>query len=201
MSLHMGAGQVIGLVIPALCQTVHRPAAGIADAQHPGGLVKALPRRIVPGTAHDLHVGIGANIGDEGIASRNTEADKGGLQLRVGDVVGGDVAPDVMDRDQGHPKGQGGRLGEVHPHQHRSNEAGGIAHRHGVNVPLGQPGIGKGLVRQSGNGLHVLPGGDLGHYAAIQGVHIHLGGNGVGQHHTAVPDHRCGSLVTGGFKG
>ena len=59
----------------------------------------------------------------------------------MSNVVGGNVAPDMMDRDQGNPQGHGRRLGKVYPNQYCSNEAGGIAHRHSINIPLGQSGI------------------------------------------------------------
>ena len=111
------------------------------------------------------------------------------------------MAPDVVHRDQGNPQGVGGGLGEADPHQHRADEARGIRHRHGVDVLPGQARIPQSLIRQTGNGLHMLAGGDLRHHAAVQGVHVRLGQDGVRQHRPPVPHHRRGSLVAGGFKG
>ncbi len=61
-------------------------------------------------------------------------ARKGGSKFRKGQVIGGDVAPDVVHRDQGHPQGKGHRLGKAEAHQHRADKARGIGHRHRVDV-------------------------------------------------------------------
>ena len=132
MAADVGLGQVIFPVVAPHCQPVHGPTAGIADAQHPGHLVKALPRRVVPGAAQDGHVRVGPHIHNGGGAAGDAQADEGGLQIRVGEIVGGDVAPHVVDGDEGQIQGHGGPLGKVHPHQHRPDEAGGIGDGHGV---------------------------------------------------------------------
>ena len=147
---------------------VFRPeAAGVAQAHDPGDFVKALPRRVVPGGPQNLHVGVALHVHDEGGPPGDAEADEGGLQVGVGDVVGGDVAPDVVDGDERHPQSVGHGLGKAHPHQHRADEAGGVGHRHGVDVLPGQAGLIQRLVRQGGDDLDVLPGGDLRHHAAV----------------------------------
>ena len=117
----------------------------------------------------------------------------------MGDVVGGDVAPDVMHRDQRDPQPIGHRLGKAHPHQHRADEAGGIGHRHAVDVPAGEAGGVQGLLGQLGDDFNVFPGGDLRHHAAVSLVHLHRGGDAVGQHRAAVPDQGHRRLVAGGF--
>ena len=198
---HVGPGQLIPGGVAPLGQTVHGPAAGIADAQHPGHLVEALPRRVVPGGAQDLHVGVALHVHDGAGPPGDTQADEGGLQVGVGDVVGGDVPPDVVDGDQGHPQGAGRRLGEVHPHQHRPDEAGGVGDGDGVQVLPAQPGVGQGPLGQGDDGLHVLPGGDLGDHPAVEGVHLDLGGDAAGQHRPAVLHHRRRRLVAGGLDG
>ena len=197
----MGPGQLVTGIIAALSQLIHRSAARIANPQHPGHLVKALPRRVVPGSTQDLHISVALYVHDHGVAAGDTETHKGGLQVGVGDVVGGDMGPDMMDRDDGHIEAVGHRLSKVHAHQQGANEAGGIGYRHGVDVAPGDPRLSEGLVGQPGDGLDVFAGGNLRHHAAVNGVHIRLGGNGVGQDGAAVPHHRHGSLVAGGFNG
>jgi hypothetical protein len=197
----VGTGELIAPVVPPLGQRVHGRAAGVADAQHPRHLVEALPRRVVPGSAQNRHVRVVPHVYQHGVSAGDAQADEGGLQLGVSDVVGGDVAPDMVHRDQRYPQSIGRRFGEVDPHQQRTDEAGGVGDRHGVDVRPGQPRPGQGLVGQAGDGLHVLAGGDLRHHAAVDGVHIRLGGNHIGQHGAAVPHHRRRSLVTRGFKG
>ena len=48
---HMGPGKHKCLVIAALGHLVHGASAGVAQTQHPGGLVEALPHGVVPGAA------------------------------------------------------------------------------------------------------------------------------------------------------
>ena len=111
------------------------------------------------------------------------------------------MAPDVMHGNQRYPQTVGHALGKTHRHQHGADKAGGVGHRHGVDVLFRKPRMGKSLIREARNGLHMLAGGDLRHHAAVEGVHIRLRKNGVGQHSPAVPHHRHGGLVAGGFKG
>ena len=117
----------------------------------------------------------------------------------MGNVVGGDVAPNVVDGDQGDSQGIGHGLGKIHPHQHRADEAGGIGHRHGVNILPSQVRLGQGLVGQAGNHLDVFPGGQFRHHAAVYFVHLHRGGDAVGQDLPAVLHQGHCRLVAGGF--
>ncbi len=107
----------------------------------------------------------------------------------------------MVHRDQGHPQAVGHGLGEAESHQHGPDEPRGIGDGHGVNVLPGAVGVRQGLFRQGRDGLHMLPGGDLRHHAAIQCVHIRLGGDGIGQDVPSILHHRHGSFVAGGFKG
>ena len=119
----------------------------------------------------------------------------------MGDVVGGDVAPDVMDGHQRQAQRHGRTLGEVHAHKDSADEAGGVGDGDGVQLLLGDSSVGQGLVSQGGDGLHVLAGGDLRHHAAVNGVHLDLGGHAVGQNGAAVLHHGDSSFVAGGFNG
>ena len=198
---HVGPGEGVGLVVAPLGHLVHGSAAGIAQPKHPGDFVKALPRRVVPGTAQHLKVGVVLHIHQGSGAAGDAQAQKGRLQIGVGDVVGGDVAPDVVHRDEGYPQTVGHRLGKGHPHQQSPDEAGGVGHGHGVNLRLVHPSLAQSLVGQAGNGLHMLAGGNLWHHAAVNGVHVRRGGNHRGQDGAAILHHSGGGLVTGGFKG
>ena len=80
----------------------------------------------------------------------------------------------MVDRDQREIQGHSRSLGEIHPHQHRADEAGAVGDRHGVDVRPGQPRPGHRLIGQAGHRLHVLSRGDLRHHAAVNGVHLDL---------------------------
>ena len=74
---------------------------------------------------------------DHGMAAGNNQTQKGRLQFRIGDIVCSDMAPDMMDRDQGQPCGQGDTLGKVHAYEDRANQSGGVGHRYRVQVLSG----------------------------------------------------------------
>ena len=121
------------------------------------------------------------------------------LQLGIGQIVGGNVPPDVMDRDQGLVQRQRGGFGEIHAHQNRSDKTGRISHRHGVDVPAGQPGFLQRLIRKSVDGLDVLSGSNFRHHAAVDPMKLHPGGDAVRQNLTAVLYDGNSGLVAGGF--
>ena len=196
-----GVGQGIDPALGLLRQLVHGLAAGIGQAQDPGGLIEALPRRVIPGGTQDPDIGVVPDIGDEGVAAGDGQGQEGGLQVREGQVVGGDVSPDVVHRDQRHAPGIGQGLGEAQAHQHGPDEARGIGDGDGVDVVLGAVGLRQGPLRQGRDDLHMLAGGDLRHHAAVEGVHLRLRGDGVGQDLPSVLHHGGGGLVAGGFKG
>ena len=200
ISRHPGPGQGVFCIVAPLGQLLHGPPAGVGKAKHTGDLVEALSRRVVPGGPQDGHVRIAPHVHQHGVSPGDAQRQEGGLQLREGQVVGGDVPPQVVHRDEGLPHGEGGALGEVHPHQQGSDEPRPIGHRHRVDVGPGHPRLRQGPVRQGGNGLHMLAGGDLRHHAAVDGVHVRLGGDGVAEDLPPVPDHRGGGLVAGRFK-
>ncbi len=198
---HVGPWEYVCSVIAPLGHFVHGSAAGVAQAQHSGGLVEALSRRVVPCAAQHLKMGVVLHVHQGGGAAGYAQAQEGRLQVGVGDVIGGDVPPDVVDGDQRHSQPEGGGLGEGHPHQQGPDQAGGVSDRYGVNVRLGNARLPEGLVRQAGDGLHMLAGGNFRHHAAINGVHVRRGGDDGGQHRPAVLNDGGGSLIAGGFKG
>ena len=199
--VHMGVRQGVHPARGLPGQGVHGGAAGIGQAQHPGRLVEALPCCVIPGGAQNLHIRVVPDVHDHCVASGDGQGQEGRLQFRKGQVIGGDVAPDVVHRDQGHPQGKGHRLGEAEAHQHRADEPRGIGHCHRVDVGLLTARLPQSLVRQGGNGLHMLAGGDLRHHAAVQGVEVRLGGDGIGQDRAPVLHHGHRCLVAGGLKG
>ena len=199
--LQLCPGEGVFRGIAALGEIVHRLAAGVGQAQNPGDLVKALPCGVVPGCPQDGHIRIPRHVHNHGVAPGDAQGQEGGLQLGKGQIVGRDMAPEMVDRDQRLPHSQGGAFGEVHRHQQRADETGTVSHGDGVDLPAGDTRLSQGPVRQGGDGLHMLPGGDFRHHAAIEGVNIHLRQDGVGADDAAILHHGGGGLITGGFKG
>ena len=108
---------------------------------------------------------------------------------------------DMVDRDQRHAQRERGSLGEVHAHQHRADEAGSIAHRHGVDVLPSDPRSLERALGQQRDGLDMAARRDLRHDAAVHRVQIGLGKDLIAQDLSAVLDDGHGGLVAGGFKG
>ncbi|MPM22621.1 hypothetical protein SDC9_69078 [bioreactor metagenome] len=90
------------------------------------------------------------------------------------------MAPDMMDRDQGFPPGKSHGLRKAQPHKHRADQPWRVGDRHRVDVILSAGRVLQRPLRQGRYGLHMLPGGDLRHHAAVQRVHVRLRGDGVG---------------------
>ena len=195
----LGTGQRILRFISQPGCPVQGSATGVRHSQHPGHLVKALPRRVIQGGTQDVHVGVVLHFHDHGMAAGDHQAQKGRLQLRISQVIGRDVAPDVMDRDQRLPQGQSGGFGEIHPHQHRTDEARRVGHGHGVDFLPGKLRLLQRLIREAVNGLDVLAGGNLRYHASVDPVQVHLGGNAVAQDLPSVPDNGHSGFIAGGF--
>ena len=109
------------------------------------------------------------------------------------------MTPDVVDGDQGLAQRHGSSLGEVHTHQHRTDEARRIRHRHGIDIGAGQTGLSEGFVSKTVDGLHMLARCDLGYHAAVDPVLGDLGCDAVHKALPSVPDDGDSSLVTAGF--
>ena len=128
------------MVAPLVSQSrrlVQCGAAGIGHPQNPGYLVKALPCGIIQSSPQNLHFRIILHIHNHGVSAGNHQTKKGRLQLGVGQIIGGNVSPDVVDRNQRLVQRQSGSLGKVHAHQDRTNQPRRIGHRYCVNILSG----------------------------------------------------------------
>ena len=66
------------------------------------------------------------------VAAADHQTEVGRLQLRMGDVVGGDVSRQMVYRHKGLSGGERQPLGKIHPHQQCADESG--VRRHGNTV-------------------------------------------------------------------
>ena len=111
------------------------------------------------------------------------------------------MAPDMVHRDQRHPKAVGHGFGKAQAHQYGPDETGGVGDGHGVNILPGAAGVRQGFFCQGRDHFNMLAGGQLRYHAAIQSVEVRLRCNGIGQHPPSVLYYRHGGLIAGGFKG
>ena len=199
LALYVGHRQTVGLGVAGLGGVGHAGPAGVGEAQRPGHLVKGLARRIIDGVAEDVVVGVVLHFHDVTVAAGGHKAEEGGLQLRVGQVEGGDVAPQMVHGHQRLVCRIGQPLGEVHPHQNGPDEAGRKGHGHGIHVVDGLARIQQGLFHGGADELAVAAAGDLRHDAAVQRLFLYAGGDDVAQQLPSVLHKGCGGLVAGGF--
>ena len=197
--VHVGVGELVGVLVPLLGDLVQLHPARVGDAHGPGGLVEGLPGGVVPGAAQDLQAGVVLHPDDVAVAPGDHQAQEGGCQLRAGEVVGGDVPPQMVHRDEGQPGGEGQALGEVHPHQQGPDEPRGVGDGDAVQVGEGLAALGQSLPHHPGDGLAVAAGGNLRHHAAVDLVFLHLRGDHRGEDLPPVLHHRGGGLVARAF--
>ena len=175
--LHMGDRESVLCVVSAPGEVVDGFASGIGQAEDARGLVKALPCRVVPGCAEDMHVRIVPHVDDQGVSARDREADKGRFQFREGQIVCRDMPADVVHRNQGYLQYGGDRLGKVHPHQHRADKPRRIGDGNRVDVRAGQARCLQRPLGQERNRFHMAAGRNLGDNAAVDRVELRLGKN------------------------
>ena len=101
------------------------------------------------------------------VAAAGHQAQKGRLQVRMGEVQRGDVPPQMVHRHQGLAGGKGQAFGKVHPHQHCADEARRVGDGHGADVFQGTAGLVQGALGHGADMLDVAAGGDLRHLSLI----------------------------------
>ena len=104
---------MVFLVVSALGEQVNWLTTRVRQSEHSCGFVKALPCRIVTGSADDLKICVAACIDDERIAAGYRKAEKRRLKLGLGYVVCRYMAFYVVHRYKRHIKAQCNGLGEV----------------------------------------------------------------------------------------
>ena len=192
-------GQLVGIRVAFLGDLVHLPPAGIGDAHGPGSLVEGLSRGVVPGAAQNLQPGVVLHLNNVGMAPRHHQAQKRRLQIGIGQVVGGDVPPQMVHGDQGQPGGKGQPFGKVHPHQKGPDQPWGVGDGNAIDLGEGLAPLLQGLFHHAHNGLTVAAGGDLRHHTAVDLVLLHLGGHHGGKDGPAVLHQGGGGFVARAF--
>ena len=80
-AVYMGTGQGIHPACRLLGKLIHGLAAGIGEAQHAGGLVEALARRVVARRAEERKVRVVAHVDDERVPAGHAQRQKRRLKL------------------------------------------------------------------------------------------------------------------------
>src|SRR6185312_12948371 len=186
--------------VPLLGLLLDQRTARVAEAEQPGRLVERLPGGVVEGLAEDLVALVVAHRRQHGVAAGGDQAEEGRLQRFGLEEVGGDVALQVIDRDQRQPAGGGDRLRGRDPDQEGADQPGPGGGGDRLDVVQSHPGLAERRLDHRGGQLQVVAGGDLGDDAAEARVGGGLRGDHVGEDAPAV-EHGGAGVVAGRLDG
>ena len=139
-----------------------------------------------------------ADRGQQRVAAARDQAEEGRLERLGLEEVGGDVALQVVDRDQRQPPRRGDRLRGADPDQQGADQPGAGGHRDRLDLVERDARLGERGLDHRGGQLEVVAGGDLRDDAAEALVGGGLRGDHVGEDARAVEDRRAG-VVAGGL--
>ena len=142
-------------------------------------------------------MGVIQHLHDVAVAAAGHKAQKGRFQIRVGEVEGRDMPPQMVHRDEGLLSRIGKALGEVHPHQHRADEPRRKGDGNAVQVRGGQLCLVQRGLHRGADVLDVAAAGNFRHNAAVKRLFRHAGGHHVADELSPVLHHRGGGLVAG----
>src|SRR6185312_11455622 len=106
-----------GFRVAALGLLLDQRTTWVAEAEQPGGLVEGLAGGVVERLAEDLVRVVVADRGEQGVPAGGDQAEEGRLERLRLEEVRGDVALEVVDRDQRQPARGGDRLRGRDPDQ------------------------------------------------------------------------------------
>ena len=195
----MGQGQVVGVAL--LGQGVDPRPAGIGQRQHPRRLVEGLARRVVHGLAQQLVAAVVRHAHQVAVSAGHHQAHERRRQFRMGQVIGGNVALNVVHGDQGLACGIAQALHAADAGEQRAHQPRAVGDGEGIHVSKAHVRLPQGLIHHPVAGLHMGAAGDLRHHAAIEGVEVDLAEHHIGDDPPPVLDNGGGGLVAGGFQG
>ena len=159
---------------PAVNNRIKHRYAGIRHTDHAGDLVKALPCRVVACRAHDVKFCVILHVDDQRMSAGDDKAQKRRLQIGIRQIIGRDMPPDMVNRNERHAEAVRRCFREIHTHQHRADQPRRIRHGNRVDLLPRYGRAGKRLVCQRVNCFNMLARGKLRHNAAVKPVQCDL---------------------------
>ena len=135
------------------------------------------------------------------MAAGDHQTDKGRLQIRIFDIIGGNVALDMVYAHQRQLFRVADGLGLRHAHQKGPHQARPVGDADGVQIIQRHARRIQGFLDHLVDFFDVLAGGDLRHHAAIELVQLDLGRDNIGKHAAPVLYHGSRRLVAGALYG
>ena len=186
-----------GIGIPCRGELLQRRAARVTEPQQPRDLVEGLAGGVVERLAEHLVPGVVADPRQQRVAAAGDEAEEGRLERLGLEEVGGDVALQVVDRDQRQPPRAAIALAVLTPTSSAPIRPGPRC-GDGLDLVEGHPRLGQRRLDHRRGQLEVMARGDLGNDAAEARVRGGLRGDHVGEDPRAVENRRAG-VVAGGL--
>jgi hypothetical protein len=162
------------------------------------GLVEGLAGGVVERLAERLVALVLAHARQQRVAAAGDQAEKRRLQRLGLEEVGGDVALQVVDRDQRQPARRGDPLRGAYPDQQRPDQAGSGGSGDRLDVVQAYPRLAERRLDHRRRQLEMLAGRDLGHDPAEALVGGGLRGDHVAEDALAV-EHGGAGVVAGGL--
>ena len=130
---------------------------GIAEAEHPRDLVEGLSGGVVEGLAEHLVAVVVGHRRQQGVAAARDETEERRLERVRLEEVGGDVALEVVDRDQRQPRAAAIAFAVLTPTRRAPIRPGPDRDRDRVDLVEGGAGLGeRGLDHRNGE-VEVMP--------------------------------------------
>ena len=172
-------GQFQRLRIAALRHFIQQRAAGIGQMQYARRLVKGFACRIILRAAKQLIHAVILYHQDVAVTAAGNQAHKGRLKGFVRQIIGADMAFDVVDGDQRLVQRVRQRLGAAHARQQRANQARAVGDSQRIDVIKGHAGFLQRLIHHAVHRIYMRAAGNFRHHAAVNGMQGNLREDGV----------------------
>ncbi len=192
-----GAGEGGEARVALSGQQIELLAAGVAQPEKARALVEGLAGGVVHGARHDPVRHALINRGEQRVPAAGHETDE--RRFDPQGVVRGDVALDVVDRDERQATPIGDRLGRRQPHEQRTDETRAARGGDGAQVVPAHPSHAQGLGYHVAQQLGVAARRHLRHHATELGVQLVLRRDDGGEHF-ATAHHRGTGVVARGLE-
>ena len=199
LAFGMGGRQRVGVGIALMRDGIQRHTAGIGQADTAGGLIESFARGVIGGAAQDGVVAVIPHQYDMAVPAADDERQKRRFQLGMSQIICRHMATDMVNRDEGLFRRKCQALGEIDPHQHRTNESRRSSNGHGIHFAGGKACLLQRFGGHPTDGFDVAAGGGLRDDPAVELVFFHLRMDDRGTDLPAILNDRGGGLIAAGF--
>ena len=169
------ARQLVGRVVAKLGQPRQCRPAGVAQAEQLGGLVEGLAGRVVDGFAQQLVAAHAIDAHQLRVAAADQQGDEGKFGW-IGAEEGRQQVPlQVVHAQHRLAQRRTQRAGHAGAHQQRTRQAGAARVSYYIDSCQRLPRLRQHVIGQWNHAADVVTAGQLGHHAAVVGMHRHLG--------------------------